>query len=146
MYGTGFAPPRSDSSSMRGCAWLVKAYGWAKPSCKIHLLCFRSLNESMNLCRGKQKLLKHSARQQDEVKNHFEWATISLIYFLYSCGLPNFVASLRRPVELFCRITDIISIWRVHTAKYSRGILPTQCLWRVLTPQYTIRMWLSHLR
>lgn len=121
MYGAGFALPRSDSSSMRGCTWLVKAYGRAKPSCKIHLLCFGSLNESMNLNRGKSKLLKHSARQHDEAKNHFESATVSLIYFLYSCGLPNFVASLRRPVELFCRITEIISIWRVHTASIPEG-------------------------
>lgn len=114
MYGAGFALPRSDSSSMRGCTWLVKAYGRAKPSCKIHLLCFGSLNESMNLNR-KIKVTQTLSKATRWGKESF-WISYSksdlLSVFMW---LAKFCSKLK------VRITEIISIWRVHTASIPEG-------------------------
>lgn len=126
MYGTGFALPHSDSSSMRGCTRLVKAYGWAKPSCKIHLLCFRSLNESVNLSRGKWKLLKRSARQHDEVKNHFKWATISDLLSVFM--LAKLCTKLRVTSRALLQDSWNNQHMKHPYCKVFQKILPTQCL------------------
>ena len=50
---------------MGGCAGLVKADGWAEPTCKIHFLSIRSLDESVNLCVKKwtESVLKSKKRK-----------------------------------------------------------------------------------
>lgn len=58
-------PNRLDASRMGGRAGLVKADGGAEPTCKIHFLSIRSLDESMNLCVKKwtESVLKSQKRK-----------------------------------------------------------------------------------
>lgn len=61
-------PKGSDASGVGWCAGLVKPNGGTEPTCEVHLLGIRSLDESMNLCAENRKevLLKTTRKEKQD--------------------------------------------------------------------------------